>query len=194
MARTDDELDTLVRQLPAPEMSADTREAMLAALMEQVDADLDRLAAGVRPLGGGVVGPGDRNRRRRRRRLVAMAAGAALVVAGAGTAVATLALQRAGVRDVAHCFPFVTSNFDQPGLGPDVTVSGDDTAHQALQLCAAEWTSGALVSTPPYAGTPGPTPVPAPPLVACVLPSGAVGVFPGPPQTCADLGLPASAG
>jgi hypothetical protein len=129
----------------------------------------------------------------RRRRTTVVAVVAAVVVGGAGTAAAALALQHADERRFAHCYPFATTDFEH-GPGPDVVAVGLDSAAAALDLCEAEWRSGALVSTAPYAGTPGPVPSPVPPLVACVLPSGSVGVFPGPPGTCDRLGLAASAG
>jgi hypothetical protein len=56
-------------------------------------------------------------------------------------------------------------------------------ARHEVDACAALWRDGTL-------GSPGSTGSAVPPLVACVLPSGAVGVFPGGPSTCAQLQRP----
>ena len=174
MTASDDEIDALVRRLPAPPLSADARERVLAALRAEA-----------------VTRPG---RFQRRRRLAVLAVVSAAAVGGAGTAAATLALERAHQRDVAHCYPTATTDLDDVAPGPDVAAVGEDTAAAAIELCAAEWRSGALTSTAPYTGSPGPVPYLVPPLVACVLPAGTVGVFAGPPGTCARLGLATSTG
>jgi hypothetical protein len=192
MSLTDAQLDDLLRRVPAPPLAAESSERLLDELLLRLDADLlaaERTAAPSAPARRGWrVG-------RRPRRVAVVAAAAAVLVGLGGTAVAMLAFEHAPVRDLAHCFPYATTDVDRPGLGPDVTLAGGaDSAAQALDLCRAEWRSGALVATPPYVGTPGGTPQPVPPLVACVLPTGVVGVFPGPPETCTRLGFPRSDG
>jgi hypothetical protein len=53
------------------------------------------------------------------------------------------------------------------------------TGADPVGSCLAEWRSGTF-------GSPS-----SPELAACVLPTGAIGVFPGPPSTCTRLGLAA---
>jgi hypothetical protein len=68
-----------------------------------------------------------------------------------------------------------------------------DAANAALELCATGWQQGLLTDNPPSVHMqPGPQPwdSPVPPLIACVLDSGKVGVFPGTNETCQQLDLP----
>jgi hypothetical protein len=195
MARSDADIDLLLRRLPAPPLDVASRERILSGILQRIAVDPERVGdMSSEPESGGRTGRRRRGVRWTRRRVAVVAGAAALVVVGGGTAVAMLSFERAPVRSVAHCFPFVTSDFTNPALGPDVAFSGGDTAAAAIDACTAEWATGALVPTPPYAGSPGPSTQPVPPLVACVLPSGVVGVFPGPAQTCTRLGLPRSEG
>ena len=107
---------------------------------------------------------------RRRRWALGLVIPVAIVAGGA-----TYALTRSSV-DYAAGF----GCYDRVSLNANVAVPGGD-ASNPVAACAAVWREGAL-------GRPGSHTVP--PQTACVLPSGAVGVFPsGEPGTCARLQL-----
>jgi len=138
----------------------------------------------------------------RARRLIWL--GAAITVlagAGAGTA-AALGLFAAPPTDrgIAHCY--TTADLNDPNNHTDFAVmqtpsdtapSLHDAAASALDICRGGWLQGRFSATDPkIVRTPQAPPwnYPVPPLVACVLPSGQVGVFPGPSETCGNLSLP----
>jgi len=200
MSMSDDELDGLLRRLPAPGVPPETRarhlEQLRAAMAEPVDSVLPGDPIQPAEHDAGRTRPSAFVRRtawsRRRRVVVALTATGVVLVGG--TAAATLAWQRAPVRNIAHCYPFVTTDFFNPIYGPDTSDASGDSASSAIEACRGAWAQGLLRSTPPYDGLKPPVPAPPPPLVACVLPNGVVGVFPGPPSTCGRLGLATSEG
>ena len=194
MAYDDQDVDRLLRALPAPGVPARTRERQLELLRAAMAADAaaptaPRPAATVAEPADATVVPIDRPRRRRR---VVIAVVAAAAVGLGATAAATIAWQRAGNRTEVRCFPAVVTDYENPAYG-DTTQIDTDSAAAAVEVCAGLWREGDLVTAPPYLGSPSPTPQPVPPMVACVLPNDEVGVFPT-TQTCEELGLPRSSG
>jgi hypothetical protein len=190
MTYDDDDLDRLLRGMPAPGVPDETRERHLAQLRDAIAAEStqDEPTRRVLPRRHGA-----HPMSRRRRVVIAVVAATAVVVVG--TAAATLALQRAGERGKVHCYPIYTTDFDNPQLGGDAVQIDADSAAMALDICRSAWAQGYLTSTYPYIDNGTPTPAPAPPLIACVLPSDVVGVFPAEKgQTCEALGLPTSGG
>lgn len=127
--------------------------------------------------------------------------GAALVVAsgvGVGTAAALGAFHAEPPTDrrTAHCY--TTASLSDPTNHEDFAVatggnpSLHDAATSALDVCRGGWLQGRYSTTDPeIALDPKPPPwnYPVPPLVACVLKNGQVGVFPGRAATCQRLGL-----
>lgn len=121
---------------------------------------------------------------------------AVLGLLGGGVATATVLLQPAEPErtDIVTCFATATAPLDDPATFVQVTylTAEDDpeaTAGAALELCARPWSLGELSETPPYVrpvADPNAAPAdsPVPPLVACVLPDGTVGVFPGSAAVC----------
>jgi hypothetical protein len=108
-------------------------------------------------------------RRRRNRSLWVMIA--AVVSAAAITAAAIAVTHKASVTTGVACF-------GQPSLGGHIVATGP-TAPTAIETCAKAWAEGRFGT----AQTP-------PPLIDCVLESGAVGVFPSTdPALCDRLGL-----
>jgi hypothetical protein len=182
VAYTDDDVDRLLRQMPAPGVPVRTRERHLELIRAAIAADT--------PAGSlvGVVVPIERARRRRR--VVAVVAAAAVVLGA--TAAATIAWQRASNRTEVRCFPKVVTDYDNPVYGDTMQID-TDSASAALDICSSLWSSDFLVSAYPYTGDGSHAPQQVPPLVACVLPNGEVGVFPT-SQTCEQLGLPRSSG
>ena len=132
---------------------------------------------------------------------------------GVGTAAAWVGRAEPTVRDTARCFAIATTEFDDfdasDGAFFDLTYlsdpvpgvegnSTDQTAEHALEVCAMSWRIGGIAATKPYQRDldpwyvdfegPEPPTYPVPDLVACVIPTGQVGVFPD--TDCAALGLP----
>jgi hypothetical protein len=149
----------------------------------------------------------------RRRGWITATAGIAVVVVGVGTAAAWVGRAEPTVRDTARCFAIATTEFDDfdasDGAFFDLTYlsdpvpgvegnSTDQTAEHALEVCAMSWRIGGIAATKPYQRDldpwyvnfegPEPATYPVPNLVACVIPTGHVGVFPD--TDCAALGLP----
>lgn len=109
-------------------------------------------------------GGGGAQGRGRRRWVVPTAVGATLVLAGTAYALSNQATQSLSV----GCY-------EKASLQADTAVMGAD-GRNPVDTCAEIWPNA-------YGG-------PAPDLVACVLESGTVGVFPGSgEETCAGLGL-----
>lgn len=160
-----------------------------------VDVDWSDAAAAVAP-----VGIDRAPSRRRRRTAVALVAAGALVVVGGGLAVAGLTRTPPTQPDEVRCFGVVTSEYDDEYLYVGVLradpVGPDDgtTADVAIEQCGLLWARGTLTGVDPWVDftvPPDAPPVnPVPPLVACVLPGGGVGVYPGEPGTCEALGFP----
>ncbi|MBM9466640.1 hypothetical protein [Nakamurella leprariae] len=132
-------------------------------------------------------------RRRRGRVIGGLAIGAVLAVGG-GTAVAIGAFSTATDTATGYCYASadldesVTNRMEFAAAGtPD---RPEDASAVALDVCAAYWRSGVFAGgrgDPDRAPTGGSAPVPS--LVACVLPDGKAGVFPGDATTCHGLGL-----
>jgi len=134
----------------------------------------------------------------RRRRTITGGLVVALIVAtGGGTAAAYAYLHPRAVtnRGFARCYtePVYVHGINFAGTtiaqASGVGVSG--SVADAVDTCAALWRIGAL-----RLGVPNlipPTPVsrthPVPALVGCTMPDGAAAVFPGPADTCNQLGL-----
>jgi hypothetical protein len=113
----------------------------------------------------------DRTVRRRRRRLALILAPAALAVLVA-TGFTTYAL----VREPTHLESI--GCYEQASLGANVAVVSSDE-RDPTDVCGEVWRTGGF-------GEEGKIPQ----LTACVLETGAVGVFPGSPaKTCSELGL-----
>ncbi len=184
----DDEFEAVLRSLPSHQLSDAARErhrAMLASL--SADTPTRR-----------------RSIRRRTHRRAGIAAGIAFVLvggAGVGTAAALglLSPKPPADRRIAHCY--TTDSLTSPDNREDVTVATGsagnpslrDAASSAVDICRGGWQQGRYSE----GGTkilldpqPPPWNYPVPPLVACVLKSGEVGVFPGDSTTCQNLGLP----
>jgi hypothetical protein len=186
MSYDDEDVDRLLRGLPSPGVPPEGRARHLEQLRAAMAASAGEGTAEPQP-----AASRPRTAWTRRRRIVVSLSTAGVVLVG-GTAAAAIAWERASVRSQAHCFPFATTDFYNPAYGPDTTQSGGDSARSAVDACRATWAAGLLSSTPPYTGSG--VPASPPPLVACVLPDGVVGVFPGDGATCGKLGLPQSVG
>jgi hypothetical protein len=171
----------------APTMSAQTKQHHHALLHAATVSAPQMAAAPTRPTSV------------RRRGVTLGLAAAGLALAGGGVAVAVLATQQPTDADIVRCFAVATTAVDDPTLSidgawatePDGT--GPSSAARAELICTSLWERGELAATPPHvrpdsAGTARPVP----PLQACVLPSGIVGVFPGGSDTCTSLRLPAA--
>lgn len=134
--------------------------------------------------------------RSRRVATVSVIAGLGVVVVGGVAAAGVLlAAKPATDRTTGRCYSTISSDFgdDFPGSSmANAARPGGATPELppvALEDCAAAWRAGAMAApgSNPSPNAAGEYPVP--PLVACVLPSGQAAVFPGPPTTCAALGL-----
>lgn len=124
---------------------------------------------------------------------------AAALVLTTGTA-ATGFFTRSGPADttLVRCFstaepPFTsgTPGTVEVGYGSGAG-SVDESAAKAVELCSLAWQEGTLVVPASIAEGASAGPVPVPPMQACVLPDGFVGVFPGDPTVCLQLGLASS--
>jgi hypothetical protein len=130
-----------------------------------------------------------------RRRRVILPVAIALIL---GSAVAgTAFLRTAPVTDkrTARCYTLANVGSDKTFNGTTIGVAGlpgsvaqvDD----AIASCSGLWRRGFLVHGATETQRPKPnTTNPVPPLVACTLPDGIAGIFPGDTHTCARLGLP----
>lgn len=153
------------------------------------------------------AGPSTRIVRRPRFLIVATLAGLGISGASVAAAYTVLAPRAATVHDSARCYSSVSSNTGSKFPGATVSAaqptggSPADSAATALGVCAGLWQRGFLTAAgfaaPNVAldsdGLP-PAIYPVPPLVACVLKSGQVAVFPGDASSCGRLGLPTLAG
>jgi len=110
-------------------------------------------------------------RGRRRRRRVTLIAVPVVLLALAATGFTTYALTREPTQlESIGCF-------DRAALEANTTIVSADGRHPA-DICREIWASGGMGRTEPPSS-----------LAACVLDTGAVGVFPGRSGTCARLGL-----
>ncbi len=181
----------------------DDLAARIAAREYRIDpAVADRHLSALSGLTSEPAPPVQSSRRRGRVILVA-----AVVVATAGAGIGTAAAL--GVfsappseRGIAHCY--ATVDLDDPSNHTDFMVAVTpqerdadgvgDAAAAALEVCSGGWAQGRFSATDPKVSDPHPsrTDFPVPHLVACVLPGGSVGVFPGDDRTCAVLNLPSA--
>lgn len=139
-------------------------------------------------------------RKPRPRRLIAGAIAAILIgAAGAGTATAFgFFSEKPTDRSVARCF--ATAELDRDDNFQFMTIAQPpgqplvDTAAEAVELCRYTWEVGMIGTEEPMSRLFNEEEAkkyhPVPPLVACVLETGDVGVFPGPETVCSDLNLP----
>lgn len=134
---------------------------------------------------------------RRRALVIAMVLG--LTGAGVGTAGALGVFSAPPTdRRVAHCYPTAELGDERMDFAVAPPPDGSnpslvDAATSALEICAGAWMQERLSPEEPRVRLdPGPPPWdnPVPPLVACVLESGEVGVFPGGTDLCGQLELP----
>src|SRR6266700_3347904 len=129
----------------------------------------------------------------RRRRVIL---GVVIVVLLGSTAAGITLLRSSPVTDktTARCYT-------QASLGEDGTFSGTTIfapgtpgsaaqVDSAIDICSGFWRQGFLLAGTTGIQRPAPgTSNPVPPLIACTLPSGIAGVFPGDQNTCVNLGL-----
>lgn len=169
-----------------PPLSQAVQAAHKAHLRAVIAADL--AAPGPRPTGRHARGI---------RRWVAALVGAASLIATGGVAVAFLPHAQPQQYDLVRCFSNARPPFTESPDNSSATLTQggtlQDTAHEAINLCAQAWADGWLPDpSTKDPDTPPPGNQPVPELQACVLPDGVVGVFPGDPSVCLRLGLPAS--
>jgi hypothetical protein len=133
---------------------------------------------------------------RKRRNITGGLVIALIVATGGGTAAAYAYLHPRAVTNkaFARCYSTAVyvagSNFDGTTIASGVGGGSAGTEEDALDTCAAVWRVGALRAGAPH-GTPaiaGAT-YAVPALVGCTLPGGVAAVFPGPADTCNQLGL-----
>ena len=158
MAYDDQDVDRLLRALPAPGVPARTRERQLELLRAAMAADAEAPTSTAAGRSGGRAGRGDGRARstvpRRRRRVVIAVVAAAAVGLGA-TAAATIAWQRASNRTEVALLPRGRDRLRQPGLRrhrPRSTRTRLRPRWRSARACGGQ---GDLVSAPPYLG-PGP--------------------------------------
>jgi len=176
------DIEEVLRGLPTPSLSSDARQRHLAMLAELASA------------------PSPRRRWSRWRKFTIT--GLSVLLAGGIGVGAAAAL---GVfsepppdRSTAHCFTTDdlhdrTNHEDFMVANKGSAIRETDAASKAMEICAGGWQQGRYSATDPKIlldPKPGPANSPVPPLVACVLRNGQVGVFPGDEQTCHKLGLP----
>lgn len=182
----DDEFLAALRRIPRYRLSDEAKERHLRALAE--------LAAQPGPAPRRF--PWLRFHPRRIWVIVAVAVGA--LGAGVGTAAALGVFESPTDRTIAHCY--ATADLHEPNNHMNFAVAAPsggnpslhDAANSALEICTGAWQQGRLSTTPPYVTRPSPDATPGhpvPTLIACVLPSGQVGIFPGSEQTCLELDL-----
>ncbi len=126
-----------------------------------------------------------------RRRVVVASIGLGTALATAAAMTAYVAFREPTERGVATCYGSASTGSDTVRV--DVSVASPDglgpaVIEDAVELCTQAWRDGLLdagVVDVPF-GTQQ-----VPDLVACTLPDGSVGVFPGNAGTCQQLDLPA---
>jgi hypothetical protein len=133
---------------------------------------------------------------RKRRNITGGLVFALIVATGGGTAAAYAYLHPRAVTDKgsARCYSEAVYVPGAKFAGTTIAsaVGGGSTGieQDALDTCASLWQAGALRAdaprgTPPVAGVTYSVPA----LVGCTLPDGVAAVFPGPADTCNQLGL-----
>ena len=138
--------------------------------------------------------------RHRRRTVLVFAGATALAVVAAGGVAASVVWRAPTQRSTITCF--ATPSVDGPpgqnsfdaAMATGTDGAGSDAASLALSLCSAAWERGELRPEPPYVVPVDPDAPyesqPVPSLIACILPSGGVGVIPGEQGACELVGLP----
>jgi hypothetical protein len=138
-----------------------------------------------------------------RRRLAVLATtGAAVLALGTGTAVAYRLMGSAPVTDThsARCYTSISKNFGSDFPGASVSGSGNGATSAGgrgvpaqvtapIQMCTYLWSIGRLRAESSDAPAAASGTYPVPHLAGCVLPDGTAAVFPGPDDTCQNLGL-----
>ena len=133
---------------------------------------------------------------RKRRNVTGGFVVALIVATGGGTAAAYAYLHPRAVTDTgsARCYSEAVyvpgSTFAGTTIASAVGGGSNGTIQDALDSCASLWQVGALSAgaprgTGPVAGATYAVPA----LVGCTLPGGMAAVFPGPADTCDQLGL-----
>jgi len=133
---------------------------------------------------------------RRRRNVTGGLVVAFIVATGGGTAAAYAFLHPRAVTDKgsARCYSepvYVPgAKFAGTTVASGVGEGSTGSIENALDTCASVWQVGGLRAgaprgTPPVAGATYSVPA----LVGCTLPDGIAAIFPGPPDTCDQLGL-----
>jgi uncharacterized membrane protein len=130
----------------------------------------------------------------RRRRLIV---GVAIAVLLGSAAAGITLLRSAPVTDkqTARCYTVAELGSGQTFSGTTIAVPGTPgtpaQVDNAFDFCSGLWRQGFLIQGATGIQRPKPNTVnPVPPLIACTLPSGIAGIFPGGSDTCAKLGLP----
>jgi hypothetical protein len=135
----------------------------------------------------------------RARKRIVITAGVAvgLTALGTGAAAAVDKLQARPVTNThtARCYSEAVlghgGDFPGTSISQAGTSRGPAQVRDALDVCASLWTAGILqVGNPSVVSHPTGGPHIAPSLVACTMHDGTAAIFPGPPDTCANLGLP----
>lgn len=177
---SNDKFDELFRELPDLRISESAREQHFRLI--------DKLTTQPR-----------KAPRRWRKWAIVMTVAVGFSGVGLGTAAAFGLFSSPTDRRIANCY--TTADLHDPTNREDFSVATSpnedptlhDAAASALDICAGGWQQGRFSTTDPMISLdpkPPPWNYPIPRLVACVLPSGAVGVFPGDDTTCTRLGLP----
>ncbi|MET3808720.1 hypothetical protein ABIB25_005750 [Nakamurella sp. UYEF19] len=188
-----EDFDKVAAALPELELSSAVRQRHLAAfvLLTQPTATAQSTTTTRPPRTVQLARP-------RRRLTLGIAAGVVAGALGFGAA-ASLGVFDAPVTDrgTAHCYTTAdlgrADNHNDFGVAvsPDDPDAIADAAEQATAICSSQWAIGRFstaTATFPVSAS-GPADHPVPPLVACVLSNGEVAIFPGPPRTCASIGL-----
>jgi hypothetical protein len=206
-------VEELLLGVDRPRLPEQTRAAHRALLRAEVRASVPALTQSLDTAADGTAAPDPglltglrsagrgRGPRNRRRGVVIVVAALTVTLAGGGLAAAYLARATPSEEVFVRCFAVASTSFDDPLLSFDVAQADpvdpgaveQSTAQVATEVCAGVWFRGELSTTEPHIpAVPSGGGSPVPPLQACVLPAGFVGVFPGPAGTCAALGLPES--
>lgn len=128
-----------------------------------------------------------KRRRPSPRLLLASVAVLGLTATGAATYVATASPDD---ESLVRCYSVESLDFGDSFPGTSVAVSNDNL--EPVPQCALAWRDGILRNgfDEPQQPVPGRFSKSVPDLTACVLPTGVVGVFPGPDGVCQRLSLP----
>ena len=133
---------------------------------------------------------------RKRRNVTGGFVVALIVATGGGTAAAYAYLHPRAVTDKgsARCYSEAVyvpgAKFAGTTIASAVGEGSNGTVQDALDICASVWQVGALRAGAPRGGSPvAGADYAVPALVGCTLPGGMAAIFPGPPDTCDQLGL-----